>query len=100
MGKLECTVCGGIIECSTFAEAVDSLDHGIGLTKGRPCPNDGKHLIWNGKPVNPANPPHDKSLKEAATTHTITTSFKTADTATWTTKTQGKLKPSKSKKNH
>lgn len=65
MGKLECSVCGGVCEKPTFKEAADSLDHGIGLTKGRPCPNDGKHLYWDGKPVDPAHPPRDES-KDAA----------------------------------
>lgn len=58
MGKLECTRCGGVIEKPTFNEAKESLDHGVGLTRNRPCPNDGSNLmLWNGVPVDPKNPP-------------------------------------------
>ena len=50
MGKAECTVCGAVAEGSNKKEASDKLDHGVGLMKGRPCPNDGTNVIlWSGE---------------------------------------------------
>ena len=49
MGKLICHQCGAIWESETFKEAIESIDHSIGLHNSRPCPNDGtNHMTWNG----------------------------------------------------
>lgn len=76
MGKLECLRCGAIIEKPTFKEAQESLDHSVGLTRNRPCRNDGTQLVWNGIPVDPKNPPTHN--KHAGPEMTATTAWPTS----------------------
>lgn len=54
MGKLHCQRCGATCEKETFDQALFYIDHSVGLTNGRPCPNDGTNpMSWNGIPVGP-----------------------------------------------
>lgn len=45
MGLAICQKCLGRANGDTFEEAKSKIDHSIGLTNGRPCPNDGTNLV-------------------------------------------------------
>lgn len=75
MPKLECTRCGAIKEAPTLKEARETIDHGVGLVKGRPCPNDGTNLmLWDGVPAGSQENTASKKPTTASVSKTVRTS--------------------------
>lgn len=83
MPKLECTRCGAIKEAPTLKEARETIDHGVGLVKGRPCPNDGTNLmLWDGVPAGSQEDISQKKLTQTSFKRTVRTDSTTSQKAT------------------
>lgn len=62
MIQVKCTRCGGIAEGKTFDEASSRVNHGIGLTKGKPCHKAlGKTIQTSGQEEKPKKQKKTKS---------------------------------------
>lgn len=50
-GRASCSVCGAEAEGISYQNAVEKLDHAVGLIRNKPCPGGNKNVTWNGYKV-------------------------------------------------